>query len=205
MTADAGDTEELIERASQGDSRAVETLLAAHRDRLRRMVAARLDSRVLARVDPSDVVQETMAEAAAALPRYLRDRPIPFLAWLRQFAWQRLVKLHRYHIHAQRRSVTREEDFSPELPDESLLALTRRLAANGTSPSQAMIRDESRRKVRDALAELTSSDREILLMHIIEQMTMAEVAGVLGITEGAAKVRHLRALRRLGALLDQPR
>ncbi len=205
MSADAGDTEDLIERAGRGDSLAVGTLLALHRDRLRRIIAARLDSRLLARVDPSDVVQETLAEAAAAFPRYAHERPIPFLAWLRQFAWQRIVKLHRFHIHAQRRSVVREADLAPELPDESVLELTRRLTADGTSPSQAMIRDESRQNVRHALAKLAASDQEILLMHIVEQMTMAEVAGVLGITEGATKVRHLRALRRLRVHLDPPR
>src|SRR5215469_5432244 len=119
------DTEELVERASQGDGSARQQLLWRHRDRLKGMVAVRLDRRVAARVDPSDVVQEALAEAAAKLSDYLRQRPLPFYPWLRRLAWERLVKLHRYHIHAGKRSVTREQVST--LPDESADELARRL------------------------------------------------------------------------------
>jgi RNA polymerase sigma-70 factor, ECF subfamily len=169
------------------------------------MIAARLGRRVLARIDPSDVVQEALAAAAAAFPKYLQERPLPFVAWLRQFAWERLVKLHRFHIHIHRRSVVREENVRSELSDESILKLAGQVAANQTSPSQRLLRDELHREVRDALAQMTLADREILIMRNVEQMAMADVAVMLGITMGAAKVRHLRALRRLQALLEPSR
>src|SRR5262249_15431535 len=111
------DTQELLERSVAGDAMARQELLVRHRARLRRMVAVRLDRRLSARVDPSDVVQEALADAAQHLDDYLRDRPLPFYPWLRQFAWERVVKTHRDHIHAQRRSIIREEPNMP-LPDE---------------------------------------------------------------------------------------
>jgi len=86
--------------------------LVRHRKKLLTMVAARLDRGVAARLDPSDVVQEALAEAAQHLDEYLRTRPLPYYAWLRQFAWERLVKLHRCHIRSKKRSVTREEAWS---------------------------------------------------------------------------------------------
>ncbi len=199
------DTDELMASATGGDAAAGELLLDRHRDRLRRMIAARLDRRVRARVDPSDVVQETLAAAARALPGYLQDPPVPFFAWLRQFARERLAKLHRYHIRAGRRSVAREELPAADLPDDSIRELTRRLAADGTSPSQGLIREEARYRVRAALGRLSEADRELLVMRHLEQLAMADVAGVLGISEGAARVRHLRALRRLRADLDDHR
>src|SRR5262249_58341596 len=118
----------------RGDDEACQRLLAGHRDRLRHMVAVRLDRRVAARVDPSDVVQEALAEAAARMDDYLRRRPLPFYPWLRRLAWERLVKLHRRHIHAGKRSVTREQTWA--LPDESACELARRPAPGhpGTSP-----------------------------------------------------------------------
>src|SRR5688572_24021646 len=116
----SSDTDDLIERASRGDGSAVQTLLAAHRDRLRRMVAARLDRRLAARIDPSDVVQEALADATRKLPEYLRARPISFYPWLRQLAWERVVKLHHRHIDAGKRSVRRE---ACPLPGESALQL----------------------------------------------------------------------------------
>jgi RNA polymerase sigma-70 factor (ECF subfamily) len=64
MALNGIETEELLDRVVAGDARARERLLERHRARLRRMVAVHLDRRVLVRVDPSDVVQEALAEAA---------------------------------------------------------------------------------------------------------------------------------------------
>jgi RNA polymerase sigma-70 factor, ECF subfamily len=89
------DTEELLDRAGTGDRAARQALLARHRGRLRQMVALRIDRRMAARVDPSDVVQEALAVAERSLSDYLKDRPLPFYPWLRQFAWERLIQLHR--------------------------------------------------------------------------------------------------------------
>ena len=61
---DSAATERLLEQVDRGDPSATGELMQRHRDRLRRMVAFRLDARVSARVDASDVVQEALAEAA---------------------------------------------------------------------------------------------------------------------------------------------
>jgi RNA polymerase sigma-70 factor (ECF subfamily) len=110
MTTSQSDTDELelLRAAANGDEAAVPRLLARHRGRLRQMVAVYLDHRLAARVDPSDVVQEALADASQGFTDYLRERPLPFYPWLRQFAWQRLLQLHRHHIRARRRSVERE-------------------------------------------------------------------------------------------------
>src|SRR5204862_471625 len=70
------DTEVLLDRAAAGDDAARGQLWQRHRDRLKRMVAVRADPRLAARVDPSDVVQETLAQANARLDAYLRTRPL---------------------------------------------------------------------------------------------------------------------------------
>src|SRR5690242_16284851 len=121
MATGPSDTERLLQRAGQGDPAARQELLCRHRDRLRRMVALRLDRRLAARVDPSDIVQEALVQAHQNLADYLRDRPLPFYAWLRQFAWERVAKQYERHVRAQRRSVAREE--GPPLPDESVVQL----------------------------------------------------------------------------------
>src|SRR3954452_8469080 len=103
------DTGELVDRAAGGDAAARHQLLVRHRARLRRMVGVRLDRRLAARVDPSDLVQETLADAAQGLDKDLQDRPLPFYPWLRQFAAQRLYDVHRHHLGMQKRSVAREQ------------------------------------------------------------------------------------------------
>src|SRR5262249_40076711 len=109
VTMTTTDTELLLRRVAEGDDAARDQLIELYRRRLRRMVAVRFDIRLAARADPSDVVQETLAEAAAQLDRYLQERPLPFYPWLRQMALRRLIDLNRRHLQARRRSVIREE------------------------------------------------------------------------------------------------
>ena len=202
MGAHAGDIDELVERATHGDGRATEALFARHRERLRRMVAVRMDPRLAARLDPSDVVQETLVEAIRMLPDYLRRRPLPFYPWLRQLAWQRLMQLHREHVLRQKRSVTREEPRDMLLPDESVAELADRLAASGTSPSARLVKREMIARVQSAFGELASSDREILILRHLEQLSADEAAEVLEISATAATTRHFRAMQRLHRLLE---
>jgi RNA polymerase sigma-70 factor (ECF subfamily) len=200
MTA-APDTEQLVELASQGDDQARQQLLMRHRARLRRMVAVRLDRRLAARVDPSDVVQETLTEAARNLSDYLRERPLPFYPWLRRLAWERLVKLHRRHVKTRMRSVTRESRSLLPLPDESALELAGRVAGSSLSPSNHIARAEEQARVRAALEELSEREREVLVMRYLEQLSTKDIAAALGISVGAVRARHLRALEHLRRFL----
>jgi RNA polymerase sigma-70 factor (ECF subfamily) len=203
MTGQQPDTEELIDRASRGDEAARHQLLVRHSDRLKRMVAVHLDRRLAARVDPSDIVQEALLDAHRELADYLRTRPLPVYLWLRRLAWHRLLKWHRAHIKAQKRSVGREELWELALPQESAVQLAHCLMAAGTSPSHRLIRSEVRQRVRAALEAASPRDREILVLRHLEEMSAAEIAATLGITERAAKARHTRALERLRRLLEE--
>ena len=194
--------DELLNRAAAGDRTAVNELLTGHRDRLRQMVAIRMDPRLARRVDPSDVVQEAMTEASKRLPEYLKRRPIPFYPWLRQLAWNRLVDLYRFHVEGAKRAVGREASFPVGLSDESVMSLGRRLVASGTTPSRNVLRKELRQRVRDALSQLPEHYREVLVMRHLEQLSIKEIAASAGVTEGTAKSRLFRGMEKLHHLLD---
>jgi RNA polymerase sigma-70 factor (ECF subfamily) len=202
MPSPEPDIEDLLNQAAQGDGAAVDALLLRHRDRLRSMVRLRMDGRLAARMDPSDVVQEALMEAARKLPEYLMTRPVPFYPWLRRLAWERLVKLHERHLHAGKRSVLREEGLDLRLPEDSVWNLAHRLAASGASPSEHAVQVEMAARVRWALAQLAEGDREVLALRYLEELATTEVAAVLGISEAAVKMRHRRALDRLAGLLE---
>jgi RNA polymerase sigma-70 factor (ECF subfamily) len=201
MTRQGPDTDHLLAEARRGEASARSALLERHRNRLRRMVLVRLDTRLAARVDPSDVVQDVLLEADQKLGDYLQKRPLPFYPWLRQIAKDRLIELHRHHVRAQKRTVLREEPLALGLSDESLHQLFKRFAASGSSPSARLLRKEAREQIQFALTRLSEPDREILILRHLEKMSAAEIAGVLGIKEGAVHTRQLRALQRLGKLL----
>jgi RNA polymerase sigma-70 factor (ECF subfamily) len=195
----SGDTENLLYQAQAGDRRAFEQLFARHRRYLRQVVALRLDPHIRPRVDPSDVVQEAQLEAFRRFPDFLRRRPMSFRLWLRKTACERLLMLQRFHRQAARRSVDRET----ALPDRSALQLVRQFLARGSTPSEHLGNAETARRVCDALAQLSETDREILLMRNLEALSNHEAAEALGIEPVAASQRYGRALLRLRKLLVQ--
>jgi RNA polymerase sigma-70 factor (ECF subfamily) len=193
------DTQELLDKARRGDHSAVGQLLDRYRDRLRQMVLVRMDPQLTARLDPSDVVQETMAVASRRLSDYLRDKPLGFYPWLRQIAYDRLVDVHRRHIRAGSRTVSREEPLG--VPDTSAIQLADQLLASSSGLLKGLVRKELLARVQTALGQLSAEDREILILRHLEQLSTAESAAVVGISETASKQRHLRAVRRLRDLL----
>lgn len=200
MPADTPNTEELLRRSNAGDGQARQSLLIRYQGRLRDMIRIRMDRRLLGRLDPSDVVQEVLVEAHQKLDAYLRDRPLPFYLWLREMAWQRLIKVYEHH-QAQKRSVRREQQGVFDLPDDSATALAARLVVPGPSPTGEAMREEQQQRVHEALQRLRPNDREVLVLRYLEQLSTRETATVLGISEGTVKTRHARALVRLQTLL----
>ncbi len=200
---DSDTLRELIHLAAKGDCEAMGQLLGLHRARLRRMVAIRMDPRLLARIDPSDVVQETLAEASQQLPDYLDRRELPFYAWLRELAWTRLVDLYRFHVLAQRRSVNRETGWIG-LSDDSAMGLAEQLAASISTPSERFAKADLRDRIHSGLSRLSTQDREIVVMRHLEQLTVDEIGAILNISPSAVKMRRMRAFERLRDILTSP-
>jgi RNA polymerase sigma-70 factor (ECF subfamily) len=199
VTPDSAETRDLLRRIAAGDRQAFEELFARYRDYLRQVVEVRLDPKVRARVDASDVVQETQLEAFRRLPDFLARRPMPFRLWLRKTAQERLLVARRRHVEAGRRAVAREVP----LPERSSLLLARGFLAAASTPSQQLDQRELARRVRQALARLPEADREILLLRAFEGLSNQEVACVLNLEPATASKRQGRALLRLHKLLAE--
>jgi RNA polymerase sigma-70 factor (ECF subfamily) len=188
------DHQDLEERARQGDGAALAELLAAFRERLRKTIALRLDRRVLPRVDVSDVLQETLLEAARRFPDYWQRPVLPLELWLRWLAREQVLMTHRRHLLANCRSVGREV---PELPAEASSVFVGALAGKAPSPSQAVAGAEAVEKLRLALGRLDDDERDLILWRHFEQLSNRETARLLGVSEAAAGKRYIRALERL--------
>jgi RNA polymerase sigma-70 factor (ECF subfamily) len=196
---DSAETQRLLRQARSGDAQAVGQLFTRHRPYVSQFVQLRLDPRLRARVDPSDVVQEAQLEATRRLKGYLRQPAMPFRLWLRQLASDRLLMLSRHHLGAACRAVQREV----ALPEHSSFVLARQLLARGATPSQELDQRELARRVSLAVAQLPEADREILLMRTFEGLSFEEVAYTLAIDPATARKRHGRALLRLHKLLSE--
>jgi RNA polymerase sigma-70 factor (ECF subfamily) len=197
MTAATSDSEitcQLLERVRHGDRAALDELLSEQRPYLRRLVELRFDAQLQSRVDPSDVVQETLLTVAARIEDYLRRQPMPFWLWLRQTACERLVELQRRHVSAARRTVGREVS----LPAASSIDSAESLLGQST-PSEQAAAAELADQVRRAVDRLDADDRSIIVLRSYEQLTNQQAAEVLGIESAAASRRFGRALLRLKA------
>jgi RNA polymerase sigma-70 factor (ECF subfamily) len=202
MEPNSPQTQQLLDQARQGDQAAVEQLLAQHREPVRRMIGLRLDPAIAARVDASDVVQDVLLKASRRLTDYLRDPVMPFHLWLRHIARDHLIDAHRRHRQAQRRGVDREQPMiATGLADHSSIELAAQLLDHDLTPASAAIQQELERRLHGAIAQLNADDREIILMRHFENLTNQEVAAELALSEAAASMRYLRALRRLRASL----
>jgi RNA polymerase sigma-70 factor (ECF subfamily) len=202
MWSDLPETQELLEKAREGQAGAVDRLLDVHREPLRRVIDLRLDPALAARIDASDIVQDVLLEAHRRLEEYLSHPVMPFRLWLRHIAKDHVIDAHRRHRQAQRRSLDREQPLLPAvLADHSSLELAGQLLDQERTPASEAIQRELQRKLDSAIAGLDEDDREVILLRHREQLSNQQVAEALGLTEAAASMRYLRAVRRLRSIL----
>ncbi len=195
------DTDRLIKNVADGDTAAIETLLERHRARLRRMIALRIDDRLAARVDASDIVQEALVDAARKLADYVRERPCPSTPGCIASppnGWRRCTA----GICDRPTAASRGRTPTPSpVPTARSTAWPKASWPMTPLPARPCSARNDGGDVRATLQELAPIDREILMMHYLEELSLREIAAILDIGEGAAKMRHLRALQRIRSLL----
>jgi RNA polymerase sigma-70 factor, ECF subfamily len=191
-------TTELLDQVRAGDSDAINRLIDRHRESVHRLVQMRLDQKIKQRVDVSDVVQDVMIEASRRLNDYLANPVMTFHLWLRQIARDRMIDAHRRHRGSARRSVDKEQTLAvPTGWDQSAVDLVMQIKDDQLTPVASALQKEMAMRVEQAIGRLPDQDAEILIMRHYEQLTNQEVAELLNLTEPAASMRYLRAVRKL--------
>ncbi len=195
-------TSRMLHGAAAGDAAGWEVLLRRFHDRLRRMIAVRLDPRLQGRFDPSDVLQETYLDAFGRLPEYLREPRLPFFLWIRYLTGHHLGRIHRDHLGRQMRDAARDVSlYQGAIPEASSAALAAQLLGKESRPSELAVRAERMLRLQEALNRMDPIDREVLALRHFEHLTRAESAQVLNLSEAAAAKRYLRAVERLREIL----
>ncbi len=195
MPSEPTETGQLVERLRAGDRQALTDLFQHYRDRLHRMVELRMDTRIQGRVDASDVLQDAFLDAAARLDGYLRRRTCrrsSGCGWSWPSGWRSTTAATSGPRCAT--SARRSRSTAIRLPQASSAALASMLLGRLTSPSEAAVRAEMVLRVQEALNALDPLDREMVALRHFEQLSRAETAQILGITEEAGAKRYIRAL-----------
>ena len=203
MTAGFDNADEFCQ-LSKGREAAVAELFGRYREKLQRMIAFRLDRRIVGKVDGDDILQDAYLETVRRIQDYLDQPSVPFFVWLRQITKQVLIDTHRRYVDAQMRDVNLEVALDRGgTPDTSSSGLLAQLADSLTTPSQCAVREETIVALRSALDQLEEIDREVLVLRHLEELSNHEVAQVLGIDKYAASKRYLRALDRLRGVMSK--
>jgi RNA polymerase sigma-70 factor (ECF subfamily) len=144
--------------------------------------AQRLD-RVKPRVDPSDIVQETLLEAHRSLPEFHGEGEAELAGWLRKILARRMVHAVRDHTR-QRRDVRRERSLEASL-DASSVRLERFLISEAPSPSERASTNERACRLTEAMESLTAEQRQAIIEHYFHGRTVAQVAAAMNRSEAA--------------------
>ena len=195
----ATNTEVLLSQALAGSQECFGRLLHVYRNYLKLLVMGQLERKLLARVSPSDVVQETFLEASRDFSQFRGTSSNEFGAWLKKILVNNLHRVIEQHVLAKKRDVRRE--ISLEAMAHALEESTARLEAilpdPGVSPSGNAQQSELEIKLADKLAELPIDYREVILLRHIEALPFEQVGTQMGRSAGAARMLWLRAIRSL--------
>jgi RNA polymerase sigma-70 factor (ECF subfamily) len=178
--------------------------LEEYRSYLLLLAQMHLDPGTRNRVDPSDVVQQTLLEAHAKADQFQGDDSA-LAAWLRQALVNNLRDAWRA-LHRERRDIRREQRL-PEAVEQSSARLEGMLAAPHSSPSQRAVRNEDLLRLANALAQLAEAQRDAIVRHHLQGCSLSETAAHLGRSDAAVAGllhRGLRKLREVMASTEEP-
>jgi RNA polymerase sigma-70 factor (ECF subfamily) len=194
---------ELLNRARAGDEAAREKLFVLCRDYVGVVARAQVGSWLQAKVDASDLVQQTLLDMHRGLAEFRGETEAEWLAWLRQILNHNATDYVRQYQGTKKRQAHREVSLDRSRPGESD-ARPFDPKDPGESPSQCVLRRERELEVARALAQLPLDYQEVIELRNLQRLSFEEVAERLGRSRGAVQMLWMRALRKLEEILKRP-
>ncbi|MFO0958541.1 MAG: sigma-70 family RNA polymerase sigma factor [Isosphaeraceae bacterium] len=175
-------------------------VLESYRCYLMLLASARIDTRLRAKLDPADLVQQALARALAASDRFRGDDE-QLARWLRTILGNVLIDAARKHLGAGGRGWERSLEQALEQSSARLEAF---LASDSTSPSGRAERNERLKRLADALGRLPEDQRDAVRLRHLEGLAVNEIAGRMGRTEASVAGLLRRGLGALRHDLGEP-
>lgn len=175
--------------------------LERHRAYLNLLACTHLRSRQPAKLEASDIVQQTLLDAYAKRDQFRGLTEAELAGWLRQILKNNLLGAVRDQ-RRDKRDVRREQPLGGQI-DESFSRTDRWLMAVQSSPSQRAVRQEDLLRLSQALTELPDAQREAIMLHHLQGLKLAEVASAIGRSEASVAGLLFRGLAKLHSLLEE--
>jgi RNA polymerase sigma-70 factor (ECF subfamily) len=190
---------ELLARARTMDPRELDALFAQCRNYLGIVARAQVEGWLRAKVDASDLVQQTMLEAYRDFHKFRGQTEAEWLAWLRQILTHNAANFIRHYRGTAKRQAQREVPLAA--PSDQSAAPRNDPADSAESPSQQLMRKEREWQVADALALLTPDHREVILLRNLQRLSFDEVAQRMERSRPAVQMLWMRAIQKLQQLM----
>jgi RNA polymerase sigma-70 factor (ECF subfamily) len=201
---DRPDPEQLLQDARTVGGSTLGRLLELYRNYLTLLARLEIGRRLQAKVDASDLVQETFLEAHRHFGRFRGTTEAELVSWLRHILAGVVANLLRRYYGTQRRNVRLERELADDLARSSQ-ALAGGLAAPQSSPSERAARREQAVLLADALERLPAAYQEVIILSHLEGLSFPEVARRMDRSVDSVKNLWARALARLRrSLRDEP-
>jgi RNA polymerase sigma-70 factor (ECF subfamily) len=195
MLADGDQVSRLLAQARAGDAAARERLFAHCRDYLGLAARARVEPSLRAKVDASDLIQQTLLEAHRGFGRFQGVTEGEWLAWLRRILDNNAADFVRRYRGTGKRQVGKEVRIAR--PNDSSAVGSPEPAANEESPSAAAVRAEGELALTAALAKLTPDHREVIVLRNLQRLPFDEVAKRMERSRPAVQMLWMRAIQKL--------
>ena len=200
---DHTDFEGLLYQARQGEIASLGELLSCHKGQLVRLAGQQIGRLLQGKLDATDIVQEVFLSAHRDFHQFRGVSPGEFAGWLRQILATRLAQTVRGYLGTQARDPRLEREIADDL-DRSSAEFDRGLVSADSTPSVAIHREEQTARLNTALEQLPEHYREVIALHHVQGLTLAEVARKLERTEDSVQKLWARALIRLREILGPP-
>jgi RNA polymerase sigma-70 factor (ECF subfamily) len=175
--------------------------LEEYRDYLRLLARLELSPRLQAKLDASDIVQQAILEALQFREQFRGQSEAEWLAWLRAILAHTLAAAGR-RFSTEARDLGRERSLEVEL-ERSSSRLECLLMADQTSPSERASRSEELLRLARAMACLPEDQRQVIELHHLKGMPVAEVATLIERSRPAVVGLLFRGLNRLRVMLGK--
>lgn len=149
-------------------------VLEPFRPYLTALAKLHLDGRLRGKLDPADIVQQTLMRAIPALPAVRHGEPPVLAAWLRRILARTMADAVR-HFEADKRAIDLERSLEADL-DRSASCFEGWLAADQTSPSAKAAQNEDLVRLAEAVANLPDAQREVVVLKHLQGKTLHEIA-----------------------------